>query len=173
MATLCDGCTTAAPLYRRVVGGMVAMLGRTFGEPVASGPRQVDLETLTRRYERVVSDSDEPVTGEPHKTKDSVYDGESIERYDNGVIYMRGDVRSGLRHGEWLTFYRDGNVWSKGTYINGYREGYGVSYHPNGNKSSEGYYKHDRPVGPWKYWSEDGTLTEHDFKGDTTGTPGK
>ena len=115
----------------------------------------------------------EPVTGEPHKTKDSVYDGESIERYDNGVIYMRGDVRSGLRHGEWLTFYRDGKVWSKGTYINGYREGYGVSYHPNGNKSSEGYYKHDRPVGHWKYWTEDGHVTEHDFKGDTTGMPVK
>ncbi|MGN6301822.1 MAG: hypothetical protein ACTHN8_12115 [Angustibacter sp.] len=43
--------------------GMVAMLGRTFGEPVASSPRQVDLDTLSRRYERVVSDTDEPVTG--------------------------------------------------------------------------------------------------------------
>ncbi|MGZ4436484.1 MAG: hypothetical protein ACXVW6_02515 [Nocardioidaceae bacterium] len=33
--------------------GMVAMLSRTFGQPVAPSPRHVDLATLSERYERV------------------------------------------------------------------------------------------------------------------------
>ena len=36
--------------------GMVAMLSRTFGQPVAAGPRHVDLAILSGYYERVTAD---------------------------------------------------------------------------------------------------------------------
>ncbi|HET6990133.1 MAG TPA: hypothetical protein VFJ43_02370, partial [Bacteroidia bacterium] len=41
-----------------------------------------------------------PVDKTPHAVKDSIFNGEHIERYKNGVIYMRGDVQGGLRAGE-------------------------------------------------------------------------
>jgi antitoxin component YwqK of YwqJK toxin-antitoxin module len=106
-----------------------------------------------------------PVDKTPHAVKDSIFNGEHIEKYKNGVIYMRGDIQGGLRAGEWLTFYPSGKPWSKGTYSNGLRQGYGVSYFENGNKSSEGYYKDDQMIGKWKFWDEYGNMKENDFGG--------
>jgi antitoxin component YwqK of YwqJK toxin-antitoxin module len=99
------------------------------------------------------------------KQTDSVFNGEKIERYDNGVIFKRGVVAGGLRTGEWLSFFKDGKPWSKGTYVNGLRDGYGVSWFEDGKKSSEGYYKNGKPVGKWTYWDEYGTVKEVDLGG--------
>ena len=109
----------------------------------------------------------EPLDAQPHKVKqqDSIFNGPYEERYDNGVIYMRGEVAGGMRAGQWITFYQDGKEWSRGTYKAGFREGYGVSYWQNGQKSSEGNYKGDKMVGKWKFWSEEGKLVEKDFGG--------
>jgi antitoxin component YwqK of YwqJK toxin-antitoxin module len=108
---------------------------------------------------------DNPLDRTPHAVKDSIYNGEHVERYDNGVIYMRGDVEGGLRAGQWLTFYKSGKPWSQGIYKDGLRQGYGVSWYENGQKSSEGNYKDDKPVGKWKYWDEYGNMVEKDFGG--------
>ena len=107
-----------------------------------------------------VSDVHAPL---PHTVEDTIFNGVHIERYDNGVIYMRGEVAGGLRAGEWVTFYRSGKEWSRGIYKAGFREGYGVSYYESGQKSTEGYYKHDRMTGKWKFWDEEGNLVEKDF----------
>jgi antitoxin component YwqK of YwqJK toxin-antitoxin module len=106
-----------------------------------------------------------PLDHEPHVVKDTIFNGEHVERYDNGVIFMRGEVAGGLRHGEWVTFYKSGKEWSRGIYKAGYREGYGVSYWENGQKSSEGYYKNDQMVGKWKFWDAEGHVVEKDFGG--------
>jgi len=100
-----------------------------------------------------------------HAVKDSIYNGTHIEKYDNGVIYMRGEVEGGLRAGQWLSFYKSGKPWSQGTYKAGLRQGYGISWYENGQKSSEGNYKDDLPVGKWKYWDETGNLVQKDFGG--------
>ena len=106
-----------------------------------------------------------PVDKTPHAVKDSIYNGEHIEKYANGVIFMRGDGLGGLRAGEWITFYPSGKMWSKGTYTAGLRQGYGISYFENGKKSSEGYYKDDQMIGKWKFWDEYGNMKENDFGG--------
>lgn len=105
----------------------------------------------------------EPVAPVAKRISDSIYNGEYIERYDNGVIRKRGDISGGVAHGEWLSFYPDGKIWSKGTYANGLRNGYGVSYYQNGNKSSEGYYKDGNFVGVWKFWDEAGNMQKKDY----------
>jgi antitoxin component YwqK of YwqJK toxin-antitoxin module len=102
---------------------------------------------------------------DPVKVDDSIMDGEHVERYDNGVIFIRGDVKGGLRHGEWLTFYKDGKIWSKGSYLLGYREGYGIAFHPNGKKSQEGYYTKNKMVGRWVFWNELGDSAVKVFAG--------
>jgi antitoxin component YwqK of YwqJK toxin-antitoxin module len=107
----------------------------------------------------------DPLGHEPHAVKDSIFNGEHIERYDNGVIFMRGDVSGGLRHGEWITFYQSGKEWSRGFYEAGLRQGHGVSYWENGQKSSEGEYKDDRMIGKWKFWDAQGKMVEKDFGG--------
>jgi hypothetical protein len=109
----------------------------------------------------------------PKQIADSIWDGDYIEKYDNGVIKKRGYVKGGLASGDWLTFYEDGKPYSKGTYHSGYRTGYGVSWYHDGHMSSEGYYHMGKTVGKWKYWSEnDHNLVERDYGGmpDTTAT---
>lgn len=108
----------------------------------------------------------------PKQVADSIWDGDYVEKYENGVIKKRGYIKGGLASGDWLTFYDDGKPYSRGTYHLGYRTGYGVSWYHDGSKSSEGYYNQGKTVGKWKYWSEQGhNLVEKDYGGvmpDTT-----
>ena len=105
----------------------------------------------------------DPLTPQPHKVNDTIFNGEFVDRYENGVIYMKGEVSGGVREGEWTTFYRSGKEWSHGIYKNGLRQGHGVSYFENGQKSSEGEYKDDKMTGVWKFWDEHGYAVEKDF----------
>ena len=107
-----------------------------------------------------------PVSPVPKQAADSIWNGDYVERYENGIVKKRGYVAGGLASGEWLTFYDDGKPYSKGQYHNGIRVGYGVSWYHDGQMSSEGYYNQGKPVGNWKYWSEQGhVLTEKDYGG--------
>lgn len=105
----------------------------------------------------------DPLAPQPHKVNDTIFNGEFVDRYENGVIYMKGEVSGGIREGEWITFYRSGKEWSRGIYKNGLRQGHGVSYFENGQKSSEGEYKDDKMTGVWKFWDENGNVVEKDF----------
>jgi antitoxin component YwqK of YwqJK toxin-antitoxin module len=128
--------------------------GSTKDSPAAKADSQKPKQGMT---------VNEPVSPVPKQVSDSIYNGEYIERYDNGVIRKRGDIAGGVAHGEWMSFYPDGKIWSKGTYKGGLRQGYGVSYHENGTKSSEGYYKDGNFVGVWKFWDEYGNMSERDY----------
>lgn len=109
----------------------------------------------------------------PKQVADSIWNGEYIDRYPNGVIRIRGEVQAGLATGEWLTFYDDGKPYSRGHYRNGVRTGYGVSWYHDGQKSSEGYYNNGKTVGQWKYWSESThQLMLKDYGGEMPDTTG-
>lgn len=97
----------------------------------------------------------------PKQAADSIWNGDYIEKYPNGVIFKRGYVQNGLASGEWLTFYEDGKPYSRGFYHNGIRTGYGVAWFHDGYMSQEGYYNNGKAVGKWKYWSES---TPHELK---------
>jgi hypothetical protein len=107
----------------------------------------------------------EPVSPAPQQTADSIWNGDFIERYPNGIVKKRGYIAGGRATGEWFTFYEDGKPWSHGFYENGVRTGLGESWYHSGQKSSEGEYKNGKAVGPWKYWSEEGMLSEKDYGG--------
>jgi hypothetical protein len=107
----------------------------------------------------------DPLAPQPHKVNDTIFNGDYIDRYENGVIYMKGEVSGGVRVGEWITFYRSGKEWSRGIYVNGLRQGHGVSYYESGQKSSEGEYKDDKMIGKWQFWDENGNVVEKDFGG--------
>lgn len=80
------------------------------------------------------------------------------ERYDNGIIKVRGNYAGGKRHGSWVSFFNTGKTWSEGLYVNGVREGMATVWYENGQKYYEGKYAKGKETGIWKFWKEDGTL---------------
>lgn len=87
----------------------------------------------------------------PKKVSDSIFNGDYIERYDNGVIFKRGLIQGGEAQGTWRSFHANGNLYSQGEYVNGIRQGYAVTYDEKGKKTSEGNYKDGKPTGKWVY----------------------
>jgi antitoxin component YwqK of YwqJK toxin-antitoxin module len=101
----------------------------------------------------------------PKNVSDSIFNGDFIERYDNGVIYKRGYIQGGQAQGTWRVFHRNGKLYSQGEYINGVRQGYAVSYDEAGSMTSEGYYKDGQHVGKWVY-NLNGVRKEVDYGGE-------
>lgn len=87
-------------------------------------------------------------------------DGESIQRYENGVIKMQGLIKNGLREGLWKSFYENGSPWSENTFKEGVKNGKTTTWYPNGTKRYEGFYTNDKPSGKWSYWDESGNLAQ-------------
>lgn len=148
---------------RKVV--LFSVFSATFFFACGTADEKVNADSAVQKKGITVSDQQDL---DPHiaHAGDSIFNGEYIDRYDNGVIYMKGEFSGGLRHGEWISFYKSGKEWSRGTYKAGFREGYGVSYYENGQKSSEGNYKKDKKVGKWKFWNEQGQMVEKDLGGE-------
>jgi hypothetical protein len=98
----------------------------------------------------------------PKSVAESKFDGPYLERYESGIIYKTGQLRSGMAEGIWRVFYRNGKLWSEGQFQNGIRQGHAVTYDEKGNKTSEGEYKDGKAIGKWIYWSN-GMVKEFDW----------
>ena len=82
-----------------------------------------------------------------------------VNYYDNGALYMEGDMKDGLREGEWVSYFLDGKVQSTGFFEKDLRTGKSLVYHENGNLWMDGYYKDGKQVGLWIYYDEQGYET--------------
>ena len=87
-----------------------------------------------------------------------VQNGVFEERYENGIIKVKGNYAGGKRHGSWVSFFKNGKTWSEGLYVNGAREGMAVVWYENGQKYYEGKYEKGKEVGTWKFWDDKGAL---------------
>ena len=90
------------------------------------------------------------------KDSNAVQDGESIIKYKNGIIKMRGMMKAGKRDGPWQSWYDNGLQWSESIYDNGIKNGKTTTWFPNGQKRYDGYYSNDRQSGLWTYYNEQG-----------------
>jgi hypothetical protein len=133
------------------------------GDPTKRPMTTADSLAAKMQAELTVSN---PVGPVKKNIADSIYNGELVERYDNGVIYKKGTIQNGVAQGIWMTFYRDGKKWSQGVYAQGIREGEGISWWPNGIVSSKGNYKQGKMVGKWFFSDESGGVVEKDFGGE-------
>jgi len=96
--------------------------------------------------------------------KDTIRNGEYIERYKSGVMKFRGMMKDGKREGLWESFYDNGARWSQTTFKNGIKNGPTTTWYDNEKKRYEGVYTNDEETGNWKYWDEKGKLlTEKDY----------
>lgn len=134
------------------------------GNPATNKTDADSVTAVKPKSNKAISVSD-PVSPVPQQIADSIWNGDFIERYPNGIVKKRGYIAGGRATGEWFTFYEDGKPWSHGFYKNGVRTGLGESWYHSGQKSSEGEYQNGKPVGLWKYWSEEGMLNEKDYGG--------
>lgn len=81
---------------------------------------------------------------------------ETVERYPNGALKMRGNQDGDKRIGLWQSFYPNGYKWSEINYVNGYREGSVVVYYQNGMMRYEGSYYNDERSGIWQFYDTTG-----------------
>jgi hypothetical protein len=89
---------------------------------------------------------------------DSTYTGDYFERYDNGIIKVRGFFRFGKKHGKWMYWHPNGLMWSEAFFENDKMEGESKVYHPNGKLYYEANYHNHEPSGTWKFYDTTGTL---------------
>jgi antitoxin component YwqK of YwqJK toxin-antitoxin module len=98
--------------------------------------------------------------------------GESIEKYPNGTVKIKGDLVKGLRQGLWESFYDSGVKWSESNYLFGIREGAYKIFYPNGKLKIHGAYKNEQKSGIWYFYNKEGKFEkEIDFdkeQGDET-----
>jgi len=98
--------------------------------------------------------------------------GESIEKYGNGAIKIKGLLVKGLRQGLWESFYENGVKWSESNYLFGIREGAYKIFYSNGKLKIHGAYKNEKKTGIWYFYNEEGKFEkEIDFdksEGDET-----
>lgn len=91
---------------------------------------------------------------------DSVYTGDYIDKYPNGIIKFRGTYRFGKRHGQWLSFYPNGKAWSEMHYDKGLRHGPNITYYEDGNTRYSGFYKNDQQDSLWIYFDSIGKVEQ-------------
>ena len=77
---------------------------------------------------------------------------EFIERYDNGVVKIRGNEKGEKRIGKWEAYYPNGYKWSETSYRDGLRQGPIVVYYNNGMMRYEGSYSNDERSGVWQFY---------------------
>jgi hypothetical protein len=127
------------------------------------------------------------VEGEANLTKEngqyttggSPFEGQFIDRHDNGAKSVEGQFVNGKQQGVW-TFYHengklfrtgkyvdgradgqwaiwrdDGSKWSEQTYINGQLNGVETRWHPNGQKQSEATWQGGKTIAKQE-WDEQG-----------------
>lgn len=81
---------------------------------------------------------------------------EYVERYNNGVVKIRGSEKGDKRIGKWESFYPNGYKWSETNYRDGYRQGEIIVYYDNGIMRYEGRYINDERSGIWNFFDTTG-----------------
>lgn len=82
-----------------------------------------------------------------------------VDYYEDGTVYMEGEIKNHLRDGEWVSYFPDGKVQSKGFFKDDVRTGKSLVYYENGNLWMDGYYTNGRKTGLWIYYDEQGYET--------------
>jgi len=100
---------------------------------------------------------------------DGVSEGIHRSYYENGLLENESFLKGGVPHGICKSYYDTGileselsykNLKNDGTYKNLVKDGNWMTYHKNGRLAWIAFFQNDKPVGQWKWFDEDGNLTE-------------
>jgi len=91
---------------------------------------------------------------------DSMYTGEYVDKYSDGITKFKGNFRFGERHGQWMSFYPNGLAWSEMHYDKGLRHGTNIAYFEDGKMRYTGFYKNDQKDSVWSYFDSLGVMAQ-------------
>lgn len=85
------------------------------------------------------------------------------EYHPNGELSIEGKLNeNGNRQGLWISYYDTGVKWSESYYTDGKRDGHSLTFYPNGQVRYVGEYSDDERIGNWKFYDEEGNLTNEE-----------
>lgn len=87
-------------------------------------------------------------------------EGHNVVRAADGRPVMEGEIVQGQRDGQWTSYTEEGRVKSRNQYVHGVLEGPTIVFHDNGQVRYTGQHHRDKPVGEWRFYTEQGALTE-------------
>ena len=76
-----------------------------------------------------------------------------VHYYEDGSVYMEGEMKDDVRNGKWTSYFPDGKVQSTGFFKDDRRTGQSLVYYENGNLWMDGCYRDGARVGLWYYLS--------------------
>jgi antitoxin component YwqK of YwqJK toxin-antitoxin module len=91
---------------------------------------------------------------------DSNYTGDYFEKYNSGIVKVRGFYRFGKKSGKWMYFYPNGTLWSEAFFNEDKMNGESRVYHQNGELYYSGFYKMDAADSIWNFYDSTGVLRE-------------
>jgi antitoxin component YwqK of YwqJK toxin-antitoxin module len=91
---------------------------------------------------------------------DSNYTGDYFEKYNSGIVKVRGFYRFGKKSGKWMYFYPNGKLWSEAFFNEDKMNGESRVYHPNGELYYSGFYKMDIADSVWNFYDSTGVLRD-------------
>jgi len=110
----------------------------------------------------LASQAQAPAKMTDFQKKDKIYllegkpfSGMCYEKYDNGKIGLKGQMKNGMKEGVWTWWYSTGQKKRETTYIDNKKEGMTYYWHQNGQKAKELMFKNDKNIDQ-KLWDEGG-----------------
>ncbi len=88
------------------------------------------------------------------------FSGAMVERYENGQIKSRSEIRQGLLEGVSEGWHTNGQKQVTEHFHAGVSHGLRTKWHANGRKLSEATIVEGKMEGTFRRWAEDGTLAE-------------
>lgn len=130
------------------------------GEKSLSAEEKSAQDSISRIEQRMKADSLRGTNPLLIVPPDSVYTGDYVDKYPNGVTKFKGLFRFGERHGQWMSFYPNGIVWSEMHYDKGLRHGPNFAYYTDGILRYSGFYKNDLKDSIWSYYDSLGVMAQ-------------
>ena len=121
----------------------------TFVEDQAHGP-------MTQHYSPE-GEAIGPLAGEG-QLRHGVDEGDLTLYWDNGQPLVEGTFEGGQAQGLWQSFYPSGAEWTTWPFARGQLHGPFLERHENAAKKREGTYSHERRVGLWTTFDENGAV---------------
>lgn len=116
---------------------------------VATTPREVPRADLVLREDQLFErDATAPFTGV------------MIERYRQGGVKSRTEVRDGRLDGSSEGWTVDGQLQVREHFAHGVAHGLRTTYHPNGHRRSEASIEHGKIQGTFRRWHDNDVLAE-------------
>ena len=120
---------------------------------------EIELESDVSETQEKTSTLDTVVENTVNTSEPGIYQ----EYHQNGQLKIEGlNNIYRNREGLWVSYYDDGTKWSENFYSNGIKSGHSVTFFPSGNVRYVGEYRNDERFGTWKFYDEQGNLTNEE-----------